>query len=221
VLDFWNNPVPYWDDDTRLLYIRKYSNRPKYAPLFTGQCSFRDIVDCGEDVKYLSKLNRGFNITRFTLSGIFSRKGYSATYRSRIESVFPGKFGGYEGAYRRNHISLLSWWNYLFTPMVDLAEKRSELFLENFNGTENQHQYLVFRLLTVNGQFLRYFFLLKRYLLLWPDSNVTMVIGYNFKKLNLIWKKKRYLKKYKRRSILTSDRVARQPLLVQKYRSRN
>jgi len=214
VLDLWNNPVPYWDGELATIFFKKYKRGGIFVPYTGSKEDSYDWDEDGEDVKYLNKVNGGFNITRYVYGGYMSTKGLDSMYRHRIESVFPGKFGNFVGAQRRKEVVLFSWWHHLFGPMLDLANARYAEAIEPKKDPKLFRQYLTFRILTLNNQFLRFFFVLARYISMWPSDDVVISLEYNFKKFNLVFKKKRYLKKYKRSVKLTADRGLRRDLLI-------
>lgn len=164
ILDLWNNPVPYWDGDVESIFFKKYTKGNIFKPYIHYKTDSLDWDEAGEDVKYLNKINKGFNITRYVYGGFMSKRGRHDTYRTRIESVFPGKFGNFFGAQRRREVVLFSWWHHLFGPMLDLANARYSEFTKPQKEEKLMRQYLTFRILTLNNQFLRYFFVLARYI---------------------------------------------------------
>jgi hypothetical protein len=120
------------------------------------------VIEKGYEIKYCNKPNKGYNITKAHLDptrGAFGR--YGDVYR-RIDSTFPGKFGEFKGAERRKPQTLFSWWNYTFSPLLKNAQTRY-LEIDGLCKKQEEH-YLIFRLKSVNSIFLRYFFLLQRYI---------------------------------------------------------
>jgi len=158
------------------------------------------------NIKYLNKVNGGFNVT------IFDNE------LNRIISVHPGKYGSYSGSGRRRSHVLVSWWHFLFSKLFKSAKKHALTHEEN-NKAYSLIQNLYLNILTTNNLFIRYFFVLKKYLQSWPENKVFIFIEHNFRKFNLILKKKRYIKKFKRKFILPADRITRQALLVKPYKN--
>lgn len=165
-----------------------------------------DIIDNTTTIKYLNSPNGGFNITHFDNSG------------ERVISIHPGREGEYSGSSRRRSEALIAWWYFLFSRLVSGAEDENT---EHYtNPLEHQiRQNLFFKLLTTNNMFLRFFFLLKNYLCLWPTENTYIFIFHNFRKFNLVLKKKRYVKKFKRKFMLPADRLNRRLLLIRPNRN--
>ena len=168
------------------------------------------IYDLDTHIKYVNKPNGGFNITLFS------------HMLDRLVSVHPGKSGIYVGSSRRKSKAIFSWWHYLFT-VVDEKIANESFFHQKYVKEEKELSYLrqnlFINIYTTNTSFLKYFFVFKSYINAWPNQNISILLGHNFKKLNLILKKKRYMKKFKRKFLLPSDRINRQVLLVRPHKN--
>jgi hypothetical protein len=212
LLNSWNKKERSYCESNAHYFFKKYKHRSRELQVPEYKHNLQFVVEKGFEIKYCNKPNRGYNITKAHLDPTEGVSGRYGDVYKRIDSAFPGKFGEFKGAERRKPQTLFSWWNYLLTPLLKQAQSA---FQERKLGLAKQKEfYLVFRLKSVNSLFLRYFFLLQRYISLWPFEFPLITIEYNFKKFNLIKKKKRYIKKYKRRVILTADRAARMPILL-------
>ena len=160
-----------------------------------------DILEENTYIHYFSKANKGFNITNFD------------HHLNRVFSIHPGKNGEYSGAARRSYVTTVSWWHYLFSTINKSAVIRNKRHYK-YNKTTHYQQNLILKIFSINNTLVKYFFLINKYINGWHNKCIYIHIIQNFRKLNVVLKKKRYMKKFKRRSLLKADLYDRKSRII-------
>lgn len=216
-LGFWYNESPNIKH-SRIDYVyKKYDNTLLGRKICKKSLLYKDTLEYKFEVKYVNRVNKSFDITRFVSRpfGLNSR-----SYKlEREESITPGKFGEFTKARRKDFIVLISFWDYFFKKLMDSYEsiQHHDPYISGEFKVRNDFlldYFLFFRLHSVNNMFIRYFYIIKVYIQRWPSKSLYFIMRNHFRKGNLVLKNKRYMRKFKIKVLHKSDRFNRRHILL-------
>lgn len=169
------------------------------------------------EMKHLSRLNNNIYLTRFVNRP--DAVNNLPVWYIREGTYFPGKWGLFSKSKRKTFMAIASCWHHafydLFRRLDDIEYGDIQLYPSiGYKRPDETERYFFFFLHSANSLLVKYFYLLAAHMRQWPNDNLYLIVRNQFRFWPKQRKKKRYMKKFKIKTLYKDDRFQRRHHIV-------